>query len=328
MRRSKRNKSKPSSSPFRQWVKAIFWAFIIIATLKQFVFQWTIIDSTSMRQHLEPGDFVIINKLGTGGRVPVSPLAVPFTDLYINWSLPYLRLPGFSDLARNDVIVFNDPAETGVPIDRKTQLVKRIVGLPGDTVAIKSKQVFIGSAPLTEASTITHNYLLELPTGTDAAATFEVHDVVEGQKLSNQGDWLVNLTEEQGSAILNKVEGSKLSYWSDDPSSYAQALFTFPGTNWSVDHYGPLLVPAKGITITQQQGLANYLPVIEKHEGKEVSITAAGQILIDQKPTEAYTFEQDYYFVLGDNRDNAADSRFWGFVPESHLIGTASFTLF
>lgn len=323
----KRSTSRKSSK-LRDWVRACLWALAIIWCIKTFVFNWTIIDSTSMRQSLEPGDFVIVNKMGVGGRLPVSPLSIPFTDLYINASIPAFRFFSFSDIERNDVLVFNDPQETEVPIDRRTQLVKRCVGLPGDTVDMSEKFLFVNGESAPDPHSMTVNWYLQIDPRVDMKPLFEQLNVVEGMKLSDDGDWLINTTWKSQELLSQFSAVKDMSYWYDDQSDIQFQTFPQAGFGWTMDDFDQIVIPKEGLTVElTAYNRALYKQVIETHESHTFEIVN-DEVLIDGAVATSYTFEQNYYYMLGDNRDNASDSRFWGFLPEDHIIGTAKFVLF
>jgi signal peptidase I len=311
-------------SAFRDWMKALLWALAILWVFKTFLFNWTVIDSTSMRDALKPGDLLIVNKLSVGGRFPVSPIAVPFTNFYVNASIPVFRFPGFSDVETNDIVIFNDPTEITIPIDRRTQLSKRCVGTPGDTVQLIDRVVFVNGVELEETPGIVENYWMDFTDSTEVPELLESLGVTEGSKLSDDGDWLISTTVNIVTVL--KEQGHVVRLWDDDQSEMNGVLFPWDNYGWDQYNYGPLIVPAEDKSIGLRIGnIALYQPIIEA--SGHIVTTSGGAVLIDGIVVTEYTFEQDHFFVLGDNRSNAADSRFWGFLPEDHLIGTAFFVL-
>lgn len=185
-----------------------------------------------------------------------------------------MRLPGYTHISRNDVIVFNLPTEKEVPIDERTLYVKRCIALPGDTLKIEKGIVYIDSKPL------------EVPAG--------VHD----------------------SIISNKTYYNP-NFFPNDPF-----------IKWNLNYFGPLYVPRKGDSIKlNRERMSIYKQIIENFEGRKIKFLN-DTIYIDNKKASYYTFKMNYYFTLGDNRNNSIDSRIWGFLPETHIIGKASFIIY
>ena len=230
-----------------------------------------------MRTTLLEGDYIVVNKLAYGARIPFTPLSLPFasSNAFLDFiQLPYLRLPGYTHVSRNDVIVFNLPSEKDVPIDERILYVKRCIALPGDSLKIEKGIVFINGQPL------------PIPDG--------VHD-----------------------SIISSKTFYNPNFFPNDPF-----------IKWNLDYFGPLYIPRKGDSIKLNlRTLSIYRQIIEKYEGNKTR-SMNDTIYIDNKKESFYTFKMNYYFALGDNRNNSIDSRIWGFLPETHIIGKASFILY
>ncbi|MGZ4077289.1 MAG: signal peptidase I, partial [Bacteroidia bacterium] len=122
----------------------MFWSLLLWLFVRIFIFQTFEIPTPSMRPTLTEGDHIFVNKLAYGARIPITPLSLPVGETYVDWiQIPYLRLPGFSSVKHNDIIVFNYPMDDDLPIDERKGYVKRCIGLPGDTVKIKKGAVTI-----------------------------------------------------------------------------------------------------------------------------------------------------------------------------------------
>lgn len=258
-------------------LKVFFLAFIAWLILHLFFFQVLYVDSGSMRNSLFEGDYIVVNKLAYGARLPITPLSLPFSNStsYLNWiHLPYLRIPGYSHISRNDVMVFNLPTDDKVPVDERELYIKRCVALPGDTFKMDSARIFI-----------------------------------------NNKMFLENLN-------LTKVKISARNAYSPN---------FFPNDSrfkWNLDYFGPLLIPKKGDSVKLSiDNIDLYRGVIEKYESNILEIKGT-DIYINGNKSTSYMFKMNYYFVLGDNRPNSIDSRYWGFVPEDHIIGKASLLLY
>lgn len=287
--------------------------------IRLFVAEAFRIPTASMERSLLVGDYVLVSKLHYGPRTPGT-LALPFSDRYLRGvELPSVRLPGFADVKRGDVVVFNHP--TGQePIDRRMHFVKRVIGLPGDTVEIVGKQVRIDGVPLPLEADVQIDYVVTTDSGRsislDALRDAGAHHVVR----DDEGRWLVRMTAADADAVATWDAVREVR-----PAVTDQKQLLFPyGARQSLDDYGPLVVPKRGqkvrLTTTTWPAVRD---VIERHEGHAARRFADGRYEIDGELTDRYTFEQDYYFVLGDNRDDSSDSRRWGFVPRDHLVGKA-----
>ncbi|MDX1530776.1 MAG: signal peptidase I [Rhodothermales bacterium] len=306
------------------WAKAI----VVILLLRAFLFEPFRIPTPSMEKSLLVGDFLFVSKLHYGARTP-NTIGIPFTGLYIpGLELPQVRLPGFDDPDRGDVAVFNYPPEDG-PIERKTPYIKRLVAMPGDTLRLLDKQLYVNGRrqPLTE--TMEHHWQVSIaPGSTLPRRRLEDLEVEYVGVDRQQGFVVLNATPEAAAALeaLPYVETVA-------PYSYPDGVATdgvFPaGSRFNRDNYGPLLVPAAGMTVRlTAQTWPRYRDVITRFEGRRAEVLPDGRVSIDGEVAETYTFEQDYYFAMGDNRDNSQDSRFWGFVPADHLVGKAVLVFF
>lgn len=319
------------NTTLREWKKAFLLALFFVLTLRTFVFEVFTVPSTSMEKTILTGDFVLVNKLAYGSRLPITPLSVPFFHQYLNkekkisaylsWiSLPYFRLPGYTSIKKNDVLVFNYPTEKIHPIDHRSYYIKRCVALPGDTLEIKDKNVFVNRYEITLPENACFNYHV-FPKVEIENSFWDSLGITEGNRMFTLQKWLLQLTDKQYNYLLNSDKINTISRQCYSPSQYADFIFPYDSVfSWNPDYFGPLLIPAKGDTIEiTRHNFSLYAPLLETFENTVVSP--------DSLPYQ-HIFLNNYYFVLGDNRDNSSDSRFWGLLPESHIIGKAETVLF
>ncbi len=317
---------------FKAWVTAILSAGLLVLLLALFMVRFFFVQSSSMEKSLFPGDFVFVNKLSYGARLPQHPLSVPYSKEYFIHSiqLPYARFPGLSDVEHNDILTFNHPLKkTALPVDKRPVYMKRCVGLPGDTFQIKDKTVFINGRELPSPPTLKFNHHVKATHNNTILPVLEQLGVNDAGRLSNKGDWLVPLTRDEAELLEDHPAIIFVEEWDDEDNTFRKAIFPHnPEHSWNLDDWGPVVIPAKGDTVRlDHRNISLYKKVIEVHEGHRVTLTDS-LLLIDGKPDSLYTFEMDHFIVLGDDRHNSKDSRFWGFVPEDHVIGTAGFVLF
>lgn len=273
----------------------------------------------------------------------------------IKWK--YHRLKGLRPIERNDVVVFNFPAGDTVllenqavtyydvvrdyqriygctegrkrlesdytivsrPVDKRENYIKRCVGLPGDTLQIVDTELYVNGEPQAAIPEKQYTYIIE-------TASPLTHYAMERLGVTEYGSngafyylTMPDYTAERVAAMDNVVSMHRY-VGSDEVFPHSDAY------RWTQDNFGPLWVPQRGASVElTTDNLPLYSRIIEVYEGHELAVEENGTILIDGEPADSYTFGMDYYFMMGDNRHNSADSRFWGFVPEDHIVGKASF---
>lgn len=355
-RKSADNEShRAPKSKAREWWDAILFAVVAATLIRWLIMEAYTIPTPSMENSLLVGDFLFVSKFHYGTRTTTTPLQVPlthqkiwFTNIpsYLEWiKLPQYRLPGISHVKRNDVVVFNVPPRAlneGIdyPVDLKTNYIKRCVAIPGDTIQIRDKQVYTNgeanpnppqmqySYMVTSDGPINDRNFLKLELGPEDYAVY-------GRQDNGKFVYVMWLTEQKAAEIkalsyIKSVEIEKKT--EDDGLIPYSSYYDYNGGNekkyssWSADNFGPLWVPKEGATIpVNDSTLAYYGTTIKLYDhNKDVKIEN-GKLFIDGKEVSEYTFKQNYYFMMGDNRHNSLDSRFWGFVPEDHIVGKAFF---
>jgi signal peptidase I len=313
----------------RDWLLTVIVALSIAMVIRGFFIEAFRIPTSSMEKTLLAGDFVIVSKLRYGPRLPLT-VGLPFLNLYFpGVELSGGRLPGFEEPDRGDVIVFNFPKENA-PVGRKTHYIKRIVGLPGDTLTIVDKVPIANGRRMPLTSGMQQKWLAVRK----AARSFPIRrlEAAGVEEVGRVGDALDGVAFQATAAVAREV-GTWTEIESVQPlvtprqAGYRAVIFP-EGSENVPDNYGPLHVPARGdVLALTRENLPAYRDVIERYEGHSLSVRG-DVIKIDGSPASTYVVEQDYFFVMGDNRDSSYDSRIWGFVPWDHVVGKATLIYF
>ena len=347
--KNKSAEKKKKKSAAREWTDAIIFAVIAATLIRTLFIEAYTIPTPSMERSLLVGDFLFVSKVNYGARMPITPIAFPFahhtmpilgTKAY--WDgvkLPYYRLPGLSEVKKGDVVVFNYPMEADSPffrpVDKRENYIKRCQGAPGDTLRLINGQVYVNSKAAPN------------PPGEQTDYTITTNGMdINPQVLS---DLNVSNYDNVASPTMTKDAAAKLKSYSNVKSivpNYKQPGMSdpfnpvFPAAypkykmsplnkdfDWNVDNYGPIIIPKKGWTVKLDSlTLPIYGRAIEVYEGNKLEIEHGnGKVKINGVETTSYTFKMNYYWMMGDNRHDSADSRYWGFVPEDHIVGKALF---
>ena len=397
------NKKEISRSVFSEWIGSIVFAVVAATFVHNYFFQPYIIPTGSLEKSLLIGDFLFVSKFHYGARIPTTTIAFPMVHdtlplvnsrSYLNKpQLPYLRLPRIQKIKRNDIVVFNWPADTvrrffvkeaGVkkPLDKKSNYVKRCVGIAGDTLEIVGGFVHINGVKnvLPERARVLFNFkaynskgvssrkLLDLGIR-DFYRKFRIENISQnsyaqltpyllGTQDNSQGNFTV-ITSHKGlpielvrslglrvSEILEKskdlnltikeAENLKKQNFIDSIIQKNQKIKTpnssfFPNKipfDWNNDNFGPIFIPKAGAPVDLNlDNLPLYKKIIVDYEKNKLE-TDGNTILINGKKSSQYKFKMNYYWMMGDNRHRSEDSRYWGFVPEDHIVGKPVFIWF
>ena len=340
---------------FLDWVDAILFAVVVVTLINTFWFQAFKIPSSSMESSLYTGDHLFVSKLTYGARMPQTPLTIPFThnvffgkesySTSVQWK--YRRLPGIREVRSGDYVVFGFPngdtvlrrspvedyhmlkrmlGDEGVkalgpvivrPMDKKDHYVKRCVAVAGDTLEVRDGLVWVNGVQQTVYPGVQLSYTVRTNGGKLNAKVLRdlglnLKELYYSAALP--GYPAMPLTEE----MLLKVKALPgiVSITPNLETEVADYREIFPFTQdsgWTRDYLGPLWIPEKGATVKlTQENLPLYERIISVYEDGSIE---------DALQAGEYTFKQNYYFMMGDNRHNSLDSRYWGFVPEDHIVG-------
>jgi len=377
-----------------EWVSSITFAIIAATLVHTYFMQPFTIPTSSLEKSLLVGDYLFVSKFHYGARVPSTVIAAPMvhdslpftgTASYLKKpQLPYTRLPGLQRIKNNDIVCFNWPADTLAtmwgdtsgkftykPVDKKTNYVKRSVGIAGDSLEIRNGYVYINGEKneLPDRAKIQFYYTYESKSVIDGN-TFpqflikkertgvyrilseywnnpKVQEAIKKNgnlsKISSDSLYTevagginpdfakrlkmesvatkinINLTEDEV-VLLKKypqtVSVKKLNFNADN------AIFPHIASNkWSQDDFGPIYIPKAGATVKiDAASLPYYKQIIKNYENNDLAVVGDA-IFINGEKADSYTFKQDYYWLMGDNRHNSLDARYWGYVPFDHVLG-------
>lgn len=367
----KRKRSNSKMRFFTELLEIIILAIVVAFLLRLFALEAYMIPTSSMEKTINVGDYIFVNKLRYGPRMPMTLFSVPFVHntlpftsrpSYKTWTeLKYNRLPGYSRVRNFDVVVFNFPEGDTVipdltdknetfytlarkigrdsllkqfrifvrPLDKKENYIKRCIGIPGDTLRILHGKAYINGYKEREPEQVQYNYFLLSTSGNLGSVLLDSLDISWYDVNYNEynGIYEVPLTHKTYAMIQQSgmIKGIR-KHESVDPAFTNQQVFPFDKNYlWTEDNMGPLIVPKKNMTLPiNGDNISLYRRIISVYEKKDLRIKDQ-DIYINGVKSDHYTFTMDYYFMMGDNRHNSNDSRFWGFVPEDHIIGKAMF---
>ena len=388
------DRSLKPQSELGEWVSSITFAIIAATLVHTYFMQPFTIPTSSLEKSLLVGDYLFVSKFHYGARVPSTVIAAPMvhdslpftgTASYLKSpQLPYIRIPGLKKIKNNDIVCFNWPADslatmwgdisgkfTYKPVDKKTNYVKRCVGIAGDSLEIRDGYVYINGKKnvLPYRAKIQFYYTYESKNPIDASnypkflidkertgvyqILSEYWDNEKVQKaIKTNGNLTkigqdsiytevagginpelaqrlkmnsvtnkinINLTEEEVSILENyplTISVKKINHAPDN------AIFPHvEKLQWSQDNFGPIYIPKAGVTVKlDKESLPFYEQIIKNYENNDLLVNG-NEIFINGKSVDSYTFKQDYYWLLGDNRHNSLDARYWGYVPFDHVLG-------
>ncbi|MFT7497630.1 MAG: signal peptidase I [Porticoccaceae bacterium] len=393
-----KDRSIQPRSSLGEWVSSIAFAIIAATLVHTYFMRPYVIPTSSLEKSLLIGDYLLVSKFHYGARVPMTPIALPMVHDSIPFTgvrsylkkpqLPYYRLPALEKIKRNEIVVFNWPADslkwmwndysgkyTYKPIDKKTNYVKRCVAIPGDSLQIIDGTIYINGEQSIMPDRAKPQYYYTL-TGNEGFTTenfpsyinakarkrhykikkeywndtrvqdaFKVEAYltkvgedslyveVAGGVSSNLISRLniisvpnrmsVNLTQEEVDKIKkesNTQSIERLIHSNNDD--------IFPQSDqykWSQDNFGPIYIPKKGETVKlDSKSIPFYEHLIDEYERNNITVDG-DTVFINGKIATDYTFKQDYYWMMGDNRHMSLDARFWGYTPFDHVIGKPVF---
>ncbi|MDR2037195.1 MAG: signal peptidase I [Bacteroidales bacterium] len=385
-------KRKGPNSKVVEWIDALIFAVIAVTLINIFIFQNYKIPTGSMEKTLQIGDHLYVSKLKYGPKLPNTPLSFPFaqhtmpltqnTKSYVEWiKWPYKRLKGFTDIKRDDIVVFNFPEGDTVivmhqsesyhalvrrkaksleesdmnlgrgehpyeyyadqarkwlmdnfeitvrPVDKRDNYIKRCVGLPGDTLKIVNAQIYVNGVPQERFEKIQYRYAVQTDGSRINSKTLERLDIYQDDvRLLANGIFDIPLVDTNVEKVKKLANVQSVELLSRPEGIYDPEVFPHDGRYpWNADNFGPMWIPQKGVTIKiDTSNISLYERIISAYEGNELKIKD-GDIYINGTKTDNYTFRMDYYWMMGDNRHDSLDSRFWGFVPEDHIVGAPRF---
>ena len=333
-------------------ISSLLFAVVVATIVHTYLIQPFTIPTSSLEKSLLVGDFLFVSKMNYGARVPMTTIALPMVHdsipltknkSYLTYpQLPYMRLPGIQNIDRTDIVVFNWPVDTVFkffdtskrraykPVDKKSNYVKRCVGIPGDNLSIKDGVIYIDGKllqlPERAKPQFSYKVAFDGKTAVNLEYLFKDLDITDPAFFTDdtkRDTLFLSALTEAGAQRLKNTPGitAVVRQISKDVDNGI-----FPHINkWNRDNYGPIYIPEKGKTVPlTTETLPFYKAIISDYENNDLKVNGS-EIRINGQIATSYTFGQNYYWMMGDNRHNSEDSRYWGFVPENHIVGKPVF---
>ena len=388
------DRSLKPRSELGEWISSIAFAIIAATLVHTYFMQPFTIPTSSLEKSLLVGDYLFVSKFHYGARVPSTVIAAPMvhdslpftgTASYLKKpQLPYTRLPGLQKIKNNDIVCFNWPADTLAtmwgdtsgkftykPIDKKTNYVKRCVGIAGDSLEMKNGYFYINGKKnaLPERAKLQFYYTYEAKKtisqstypkfliGKQRTGVYKIlSEYWNNEKVQKAIKKNGNLSKIGADSLYTEVVGGinsnfarKLKMFSVDnkininlTEEEAARLEEYPlavsvkkvnhdidnaifphveSLGWSQDNFGPIYIPKAGATVKiDLETLPFYKQIIENYENNDLQVVGEN-IYINGVKAASYTFKQDYFYLIGDNRHSSLDGRYWGYVPFDHVLG-------
>ncbi len=340
-------------------VSSLLFAVIVATFVHTYFVQTYTIPSSSLEKSLLVGDFLFVSKINYGARTPMTAVAAPMVHdtlplinkkSYSSWpQLPYFRFPSFQKIKNNDIVVFNWPRDTlfnmylpadkryDKPIDKKTNYVKRCVGIAGDELQIKDGIVFINKKELILPERAKPQYSYNLIY--DGKTPIDIDFLLKDMKIT---DGIGYVSEQRDTILMRALTYENAEKFKSIPGIKGVTRVVRKGpedgifpdfqdgkpsvtNNWSCDNFGPIYIPQAGKKVAlNAQSLPFYKSIISEYEGNTLKVVG-NDIYINNKIATSYTFKQNYYWMMGDNRHNSLDARYFGYTPEDHIVGKPIF---
>lgn len=337
------------------FIAALLFAIVLATLVHTWFIQPMVVPTGSMENTIKIGDALFVDKMSYGVRVPFTPIGLPFSEFinrkaYVDKArLPYMRLPGWSDLKSNDIVVFSYPADSIFDaIDRKDAYVKRLVGMPGDSVQFKEGELYVNGklfVPKKDAL-VQHRYRVTTSNVFSQELLYQEYGLLPDVDYGFWPNGYMGIASKEGEQynyMFKALTPEMAEKFKSNPQITIERFFTpeevkesqyfhnsnkldsansFPvDRNWNQDFYGPYYVPKKGDVVKlDKSNIELYKRIIRNYEHHDLKVEG-DKIFIDGKEANQYTIEQDYFFMSGDNRNQSLDSRYFGPVPENHIIG-------
>lgn len=350
----KRDRSLIPTTKSGDTIASLLYAIVVATLVHTYVMQPFNIPTSSLEKSLLVGDFLFVSKFHYGARTPSTAVAMPMVHdslmvvkakSYLSWpQLPSFRLPGLQKIKHNDIVCFNWPADTvyqffdksgrhiDKPKDKRSNYVKRCVGLPGDNLSIKDGYVYINNKKLVlpERAKPQYSYLVTTdgsPLDTYGAYLIDELKITDGiGPTGRPNEYYFGAVTDENIEKIKSIPIVKTVVKNLTPAPTKADKYIFPhNQKWSLDNFGPIYIPEANKTVVlNKEKLPFYRRLITVYEGNKLE-EKGGKIYVNDREATNYTFKQDYYWMMGDNRHRSEDSRYWGFVPMDHVVGKPVF---